>query len=117
MLAVPKRDGGKFQQAFAFDVHLLMCVDEDVGNAWILQQRLKWSEAEDLIENLVADLLLFKRAQQSWLRIDQGDQRLTNLAPDPLVIDGRERLEVDLVDQFAVQREFQLLVLRLEGTF
>ncbi len=54
------------------------------------------------------------RAQQRGLVVDQRDQRLAHLAAHALVVDGGQRLQVDLVQQLAVQRELEFLVLRLE---
>jgi len=66
----------------------------------------------DLIQYFVADLLLFGRAEQRRFAVNQSQQRLANLAAHLVVIDARQRIQVDLVHQFAVEREFQLLVFR-----
>jgi hypothetical protein len=75
------------------------------------------TEAEDFIQHFVANLLFFERAEQRRLRIDQRDQRLPYFAAHPLVVDARERLQVDLVHQLAVQGELELLVFRLQRSF
>ena len=111
---VAERDTGQFEQAFALDVDLLVAVDQDVGDGRVLQQRLERAEAEDFVQNLVGDLLLLERAEQRRLVVDQRDHRLADFRADALIVDRRQRFEVDLVEQLAVKRELQLLVLGLE---
>ncbi len=88
VLSVAEGDGGQFEQALALDVDLLVGVDQNVGDAGILQQRLERPEAEDFVQDFVADLLLFERAEQRRLGIDQRDQRLAHFAAHPLVVDA-----------------------------
>ena len=105
---------GQFEQALALDVDLLVAVDQNVGDGRVLQQRLERAQAEDLVQNLFGDLLLFERAEQRRLVVDQRDDRLAHFGAHALVVDGRQRFEVDLVQQLAVKRELQLLVFGLE---
>ena len=101
---------GQLQQALALHVDLLVPVDQDVGDGGILQQRLERPQAEDFVQHLVADLLLFERAEQRRLGSINEIERLAHFAAHALVVDGGQRLQVDLVQQLAVQRELQLLV-------
>ena len=81
----------------------------------ILQQRLERPQAEDFVQHFVADLLLFERAEQRRLGVDQLNHRLAHFGAHALVVDGRQRLQVDLVQQLAVERELQFLIFRLQA--
>ena len=63
---------------------------------------------------LVADLLLFERAEQRRLGVDQLNHRLAHFGSHALVVDGGQRFQVDLVHQLAVQRELELLIFGLQ---
>ena len=60
---IAKRDVGQLEQTFAFDINLLVCVDQNVGDGRVLQQRLERTKPEYFIEDLVADLLFFERTE------------------------------------------------------
>ena len=79
----------------------------------ILQQRLERAQAEDLVQHLVADLLLLGGGQQIRLVFHDRQHRLPHFAANAVVVDAGQRLQVDPVEQLAVQRELQLLVLGL----
>ena len=49
--------------------------------------------------------------------LHDGQHRLPHLRADPVVVDAGQSLQVDLVEQLAVQRELELLVLGLQGGF
>ncbi len=117
VLAIAEIYGGQLQQALALDVNLPVGVDQNVGDGGILQQRLERAQAEHLVQHFIADLLFLERAEQRRLGIDERDERLADFAAHALVVDGGERLQVDLVHQLAVQGELQLLILRLERAF
>jgi hypothetical protein len=89
-------------------------MSEMVGS-W--QKRLERTESKNFIQDFVADLLFFERAEQRRLGVDQLDHRLAHFAAHALVVDGGQRLQVDLVHQLAVQRELEFLILGLEGAF
>ena len=108
----PETDRGQFEQTPALHVHLLVPVNENVGDGRVLQQRLERTQAENLVQDLLADLLALKRAQQRLLAVHERDDRLPHFRADALVVDCGQRLQVDLVQQFAVKRELQFLVFR-----
>jgi hypothetical protein len=114
-MIVAERHVGQLEQTLALDVNLFVRVDQNVGDRGVLQQRFERSQAEHFVQHFIADLLLLKRAQQRGLGIDQRDQRLPDFAAHALVVDGRQRLQIDLVDQLAVQGELQFLVFGLES--
>ena len=51
------RDGARFEHAVALDEHLIVAVDQDVGDRRILEQRLERPEAEQLVEHVADELL------------------------------------------------------------
>ena len=76
----------------------------------ILQQRFERAQAEDLVQNLFDDAVLFHQAERRLLFLHQlGDGR-ADFRAHALAGHGGERFQVDPVQQLAVQRELQLLV-------
>ena len=82
---------------------------ETVG---ILQQRLERTEAEDLVENLFDDPVLFHQAERRLLFFHQLGDGGADLRAHPLAGHRGQRFQVDPVQQLAVERELQLLVFR-----
>ena len=76
----------------------------------ILQQRLERAQAEDLVEDLLDDAVLFHQAERRLLFLHQLGHGGADLRAHALAGHGGERLQVDAVQQLVVQRELQLLV-------
>src|SRR5215207_3672396 len=110
MLIVTEGNVGQFKQAAALDVNLLRAVDQDVGDGWIGEQRLERPQAKHLVENFVANLLFLNGAKQCRLSVDERNERLPDFSANSLVVDGRQRFEVDLVQQLPVKRELKFLI-------
>ena len=109
-----KRNVGQLQLALSLHVDLFVGVDQDVAHGRVLQQRLERTEAEDLVEHLVADLLALDRTEQRRLFVNQRHQRVPHFRTHLLVFDRGQRFEVDLVEQTPVELELQLLVVGIE---
>ena len=54
-------------------------------------------------------------AEQGLFAVDELGQRPADLLAQGLGLDGRQRVEVDLVEQLAMKRELQLLVVTRQG--
>ena len=78
----------------------------------ILQQRLERAEAEDLVQDLLDDAVLLHQAERRLLFFHQLGHGGADLRAHPLAGHRGKRLQVDAVQQLAVQRELQLLVFR-----
>ena len=114
MCVIAETDVGQLEQPSPLDVHLLVGVHQNVGYRRVLQQRLQRPQSEHFVQDFVADLLFLERAEQRRLSINQLNHGLAHFAAHTLIVDCGQRLEVDLVHQLPVEREFQLLVFRFE---
>ena len=68
VLVVAERDAGQFEQTLALDVDLPGGRSPECRRSWVLQQRLERPQAENLVQHLVADLLLLERAAAASAR-------------------------------------------------
>ena len=100
------------QFAAALHVDQLRRGDQDVADGGILQQRLERAQAEDFIQNLFDDAVFFHQAERRLLFFHQLGDGGADFRADALAGHGGEGLQVDPVQQLAVQRELQLLVFR-----
>ena len=76
----------------------------------VLQQRLQRAQAEDLVQDLFDDAVLFHQAERRLLFLHQLGDGGADFRAHALAGHGGERFQVDPVQQLAVQRELQLLV-------
>ena len=100
------------EDAGAFDVDVLVGVDEDVVDRRVAQQRLERPEAEDLVEDVAEDLLAFGDADRRVLLGHQLEDERADFAFGALPIHRGQRLEVQPVEQLAMDVALQLDVLR-----
>ena len=85
---------------------------QNVADGGILQQRLERAQAEDFVQNLFDDAVLFHQAEGRLLFLHQLGHGRADLRAHPLAGHRGERFQVDAVEQLAVERELQLLVFR-----
>ena len=104
---------GQLEPAASLHVDLAVAVHQDVADGWVLEQWLERSQAEDLVQHLVADLLLLGGGQQVGLVFEQRENRLPDLGANAFVIDSGQGLQIDPVQQLSMEREFQVLILGL----
>ena len=100
------------QDAVALNVNGFVVVDQNIGDRWILQERLQRTESEDLVENFLDDPVLFDQAERRLLFLHQLRYRGADFRAHPLPGHRGQSLEIDPVQQLAVQRELELLVFR-----
>ena len=86
---VVEADVGQLQQSLALHVDLMVAVDQNVGDGRVLQQRLERTQAEDLVQHLMADMLLLGRGQQVGLLLHHRQHRLPHFGANAVVIDRR----------------------------
>ena len=103
---------GAVQFAAAFHVDAVRRGHQDVADGGVLQQRFERAEAEDLIQDLLDDAVLFHQAEGRLLFFHEPGDGGANFRADAFAGHGGERLQVDPVQQFAVERELQLLIFR-----
>ena len=91
-----------FKQALALNVYLLVRVHQDVAYGGVLEQRFRGVQGRNTSSRTSSQICcFFERTQQRGLGIDQAEQSLADLAANALVVDGGQRFEVDLVEQFS----------------
>ena len=76
----------------------------------VLQQRFERAEAEDLVQDLLDDAVLFHQAERRLLFFHQLGDGGADFRAHALARHGGERFQIDPVQQLPVQRELQLLV-------
>ena len=67
---VAERRIGLLEHAAFLNEHMVLAVDQDVGDLWIAQQRLERAQTEDLIQQIGLDLLLLIQAERHLLLAD-----------------------------------------------
>ena len=101
-------DTGPLEYAVALNEHLLVAVDQDVGDRRVLQQWLERAQAQQLVQN-VADQALALGIVERLILLrqlfvdDVADFRLDLLARHLV-----ERLEVDDVEQALVKLDLEI---------
>ena len=108
MTIVLEADRRQFKLPEALDEHLLVRVDENVGNCLVLEQRLDRSKAKDLVEDLLDELDTFLGVQ----RYTVLDQHLAHDGPDlaPQLVDRNlvDDRQVEKVEETLVEPHFQV---------
>ena len=96
--------------SLALDVHVLRAVDENVGDRVVAEQRLDRAESGDLVDDLLDDLFALDLAERRRLGAQELDDGVADLLNENrLVLDRLERLEVQPLDEPAVQVDLELL--------
>ena len=96
------------QAPLALDENLRVGVHQNVGDAWILQQRLNRSEAQQFVENIVDELILFGVIERLVLFQKELANHLADLPAELLrrhLVDDRQ---VDHVEKALMQTHLQL---------
>ena len=107
--------GTRSSRPRALDEHVLVGVDQDVADRRIAQQRLERPEPEDFVDQLAEqDVALAQAERRSFFGEQLADQR-ADLAFGARAIGVRQRLEIQPVEQLAVDVRLQLDVLRADA--
>ena len=80
--------------------------------ARVAQQRLERTEAEDLVDDVAEDDLALGHAERRAFLGDEIEQQRADLRFGARPLGGRQRLEVQAVEQLAMDVRLQLEVLR-----
>ena len=99
------------QRAPALHEDMLVRVDQDVAHRRVAQERLERPEAEHVVDELGEERLALAEAERRVLFGEQLGQQRADLALGARAIDVRERLEVQPVEQLAVDIALQLEIL------
>jgi len=108
-------DGGAGETAVSFDVDEFGGGDEDIGDGVVAEEGFERAEAEDFVEDLVDDAVLFGEGEGGGLFVDEALHGDTDFATDLRLRQNRDGFEVDPVEEAAVEAEFEFLVLGAGG--
>ena len=114
VLVVLEAGRDPLELAGPLDVDLLERVDQDVVDGRVAQQRLERPEAEHLVDDVAKDRLALRHAERRAFLGDQLEEQRPDLALRARAVGGRERLEVQPVQQLLVNRGLQLDILRAQ---
>ena len=104
MDVVAELDRGHLQNAFALDVDPLVRVDQNVRHGRIGKQRLERPESENFIENFLGEALPLLQVHRRGFADDQRFENLRHLAAHVLAVDFGQAVEIQLLNQLAVNR-------------
>ena len=100
-----------FELASAFDVHPVKAIDQNIGNSGILEKRLQGPETEDLIENFSRQAFALGKAQRNSFTVDGVTNQQQDFFPSGFVGSPSKLLQVEPVEDLAMEVGFDLLVL------
>ena len=98
--------------AGALHVHQTRRGHQDVRDGGIAQQRLEGTQAEYFIQHLLDDPVLFHQAERRFLFLNEPCDGRADFGACPLAGHGGQRFKIDAVQQLAMERKLQLLMLR-----
>src|SRR5581483_2852137 len=107
-----KLDVRLFELAAPFYVDQARSRDQNIGDGWIPEQRLNWPQAENFVEDLLHEAVFLGQTQRRFLFVHQLGDRGPDLLPDFISRHGIDSYEIDSIEQFAMDRKLQLLILQ-----
>ena len=113
MRVVFELDRRAVEFAAALHIDQLRRGDQDVGDGGILQQRLERSKAENFVQDLLDDPVLFHQAERCAFFGDESCDGGTHFGLKAVRRQRGHCLEIDSVEQFFMNREFELEVFDL----
>ena len=106
-----KRTGVGSSTPIALDEHLVVAVDQDVGDRRVLEQRLERAEAEQLVEHVADQLLALGMVERVVLLGQLLGDDVADFVLDLLARHLVERRQVDQVEQPLVKLDLEVGVL------
>jgi hypothetical protein len=92
-------DGAEGEFAVAFDVDLVIAVDEDIGDGGFLEERLERTEAEDFIEDLFDHLVGFGGGHGNAFVFEEAFDDAADFGADAILGQGGDFFEVEDADE------------------
>jgi hypothetical protein len=106
---VLEHDFGALQPSVALDVHLLIGVDQDVGNFGVLDQRFQWAEAKDLVQHLHHNRVALLEVERDRFLGDEVLHDPADRLGDLLPVEPIQVREIQPLQQLPVNPAFDLL--------
>ena len=108
MEIIPKPGIGQLKLAAAFDIDLIVAVDQNIGNRLIREQWLKRTEADHFIDDIIGEIFDLGSAHGKALIGDRFGHENTNLRAQLVRRHLVEIRQIQFVDQFVVDLQFRL---------
>ena len=114
---VLEHDRRRLQLAVPFDVDLIVTVHEDVRDVRVSEQRLQWTEPEELVQHVDDEILALREAQRNRLGLARNHphDQIANLRLRLLTGNSREALQVQPVQQLLMNARLQFLIVARSG--
>src|SRR5215831_4695602 len=97
--------------AVPLDEHVLVRVDENIVDGRIPKERLERSEAEHVVHQLAEERFAFAQADRDAFFIEEVVDQRADLAFHARAVGLRERLEIQPIEQLAMDVGLQLKIL------
>src|SRR5258705_9468779 len=110
MGVVAEHDAGVLELAVSLDVDLVRSVDEDVGDRWVLHQRLDRPESEGLVLDLDDEVIALLAAQGGLVEREHVLDDPADLLLDDFARENIQLGEVEALDQLAVDTRLELVI-------
>ena len=95
VLLVLEPHGARLEHSEAFDEDAVVAVDQDIGDRWILEQRLERTKAEEFVEDVADELLALGLVERLVLLCELLGDDVADFGLDLLARHLFERLQVD----------------------
>jgi hypothetical protein len=92
-------------------VYLVEGVDQDIGDARVVDQRLQRPQPKDLVQDLLDELFPLLEVEGRGLAVQQAPDDLPNLGDRLFFVARAERAEVQPLEQLSVHSRAYLLKL------
>ncbi len=113
MPIVLEHDVGLFELAFPLDVHLVVPIDENVGDRGIAKQHFERTQAEQLVDHVRDERLALEQAQRHRraFALDHPGDQAPDLGLGLVALHPRQPIEVESVQQFLMNTALEVLVI------
>ena len=105
-----KSNAGLDELAVTLDVDVFVGVDQDVGNRWILQQRLKRPQPKHLVQNFLGETVSFRQAYRQMILTKEPLQNRLHLAAQFLTALGLDGIHVEHAQEFLMDAGLQIRI-------
>src|SRR5579863_545489 len=113
MPLIAELDARLLQNAVTLHIDQVLVVDQNVGDPRVEQQRLKRSQAEDLIQQLRLNSFLFSRIQGHFFLPHDFEHQVSYRQTCSAVIDRGQFFQIQLGNQRTVNIRLQLLEIQI----
>src|SRR6266481_6678334 len=106
MRVVTKLYVSRFKHAFSLDVNALVCIDQDIGNRWISQERFEGTESKDFVQNFLNKALTLLQVHWRGFAVNDALEDQAYFTTNFLTANVSQFVEVQLLNQLSVNSSF-----------